>query len=143
MLYFKLLPKITYDNEMYEIRNLNWKYYFPNDVSSEYLSTYRMSDGENLESVSADLYTDSSLWWLLAMLNDITDIIFDIPLDEDALQAIARDLATTGSVLDETEYLVQYDLLMDDNDEKRVIRIVKPEFIQKILTEIVRQVSVS
>lgn len=140
MKYFELLPKITY-GDIYSIRNLNKKYYFLNDINPEYLSTYDISDGESLESICVDQYKDPSLWWLIAILNDIEDIIFDLPLTEEILQTIARDLATTDSVLDDTLYLEKYDLLVDENDTKRTIRIFKPEFIQKVLSEISKQVS--
>lgn len=140
MKFFELLPRITYDSQ-YDIRNLFYKYYFPNDIDPIYLTTYRISDGESLESISHELYEDSSLWWLLAILNDIRDVIFDLPLDEDAIQEMAKDLSTINLVLDLSLYSTNYDTLTDENNDKRVIRVVRPEFIQKILTEIVRQTS--
>lgn len=140
MKFFELLPRITYDSQ-YDIRNLFYKYYFQNDIDPIYLTTYRISDGESLESISHELYEDSSLWWLLAILNDIRDVIFDLPLDEDAIQEMAKDLSTINLVLDLSLYSTNYDTLTDENNDKRVIRVVRPEFIQKILTEIVRQTS--
>lgn len=140
MKFFELLPTINYDNQ-YSIKNLFWKYYFPDDIDPIYLTTYRISEGQCLESISYELYEDSSLWWLLAILNDIRDVIFDMPLDEEALQDMAKDLSTVDDVLDLSLYSTNYDTLTDENDDKRVIRVIKPEFIQKILTEIVRQTS--
>lgn len=140
MKYFELLPLIEYNNR-FQIRNLNYKYYFLNDVSPEYLSTYTITDGDTLESIALDFYEDSSLWWLLAILNGIKDVIFDLPLEEEIIQSIARDNATTDDILDEVEYLNQYELLIAENDLKRTIRVFKPEFIQKVLTEVIRQVS--
>jgi len=208
MKYFNLLPAYTYSNGILG-RNLNWKYYFATEIDTKYLSTYRIQDGESLESICYDLYKDASIWWLIAMLNGFRDVIFEMPLNEDTIQKIAQDLSTTitlslvdasnftvggfisgdgvegnsgkatissiigndvvvdmnvggfvsgngvdyrstfvseittissiSSVLNESEYITNYDLLTDDNDDKRVIRIIKPEFIQKILKDIVRQ----
>lgn len=144
MKYFTLLPKVEYADGI-KARNLNWKYYFETEIDPAYLTTYRISDGENLESICYDLYKDTTLWWLIAILNGIRDVIFGLPISEEALQRFASDLAseTYDEETEETEWLseytTQYDLLVDANDEKRVIRIIKPAFIQPILRQIIRQ----
>jgi len=208
MKYFNLLPLYTFEDGTIG-RNLNWKYYFATDIDTSYISTYRIQEGESLESICDYLYNDASIWWLIAILNGFRDVLFDMPLSEDMVQKFAQDLSTTTTltlssvddfsvngyisgdgdngnsgrgtivsisgndvvvnisvgefvasngvdnastyasdkttissltqVLSEASYITNYDLLTDDNDEKRVIRIIKPEFIQKILKDIVRQ----
>ena len=141
MKYFTLLPKITYDNDLYSIRNLSYKYYFSENIDDKYLTTYKISDNESLESICFKLYNDTSIWWLIAILNDIRDVIFDMPLNEDSLQNLCRNISVDElGDLDVDLYATNYDLITTENDEKRTIRVVKSEFIQKILTEIIRQV---
>ena len=144
MKYFTLLPKIEYGNGI-KARNLNWKYYFETEIDPSYLTTYRIADGENLESICYELYKDTTLWWLICILNGIRDVIFDLPITEEALQRFASDLASESydEVTEEndwlTEYATQYDLLVVQNDAKRTVRVIKPTFIQPILRQIIRQ----
>lgn len=139
MKFFKFLPKITYDS-IYEIRNLFHKFYFKESIPNEYLYDYILKDGESLETVSFDIYDDPAYWWLLAVINDIRDIIFDLPLEAIVLQKIATEESTIGDVLDLVLFSEKYDELEIENDLKRNIKILKPEFLNTILTNIIKEV---
>ena len=138
MEYFNFLPKITYDN-IYTIRNLFYKYYFSETIPSEYLYSYILADGESLESISFDVYNDINYWWLLAIINDIRDIIFELPLQTEVLQKIATDQSTIEGVLDLELFSENYDELETENDLKRNIKILKPIHLNDVLSNIIKE----
>lgn len=139
MKFFNFLPKIFYDNDIYEIRNLFYKFYFSETISDEYLYSYILKDNESLESLSFDIYNDSSFWWILALINNIRDIIFDLPLTSSTLQKIATEESSPGGVLDLVLFSENYDKLEISNDEKRNIKILKPEFLNECIANIIKQ----
>lgn len=134
---FELVPKIEYNNT-HEIRNLFHKYYLKTEIDDKFLFSYRITQNESLESIAYDQYDDTSLWWILAIINDIRDPLFELPLSESVIQAAAKDQATIDDVLDVELYAEIYDDLDAENNDKRVIKVVKPEFMNAVLAEIIR-----
>lgn len=139
MKYFTFLPIIQYDNDIYTIRNLFFKPYFFEDIPNKYLYQYTIKDGENLESISFDVFNDSSYWWILAMINDIRDIIFDLPLESSTLQKIASSQSMVGGELDLILFSENYDVLETENDLKRNLKILKPIYLNTILNELINK----
>lgn len=136
MKYFKLLPVIPYGNA--ELRNIFNKYVLQTPIEAKYLFTRLLKDDETLEDIAYDEYGNPELWWVLAIINDIRDVVFDLSIDEDALQTIAKEMSTTDGVLDTTLYIRNYELLQVENDLKRNLQILKDEFINQFLSDILR-----
>jgi hypothetical protein len=134
---FELVPKIEYNNT-HEVRNIFYKYYLKTAIDEKFLFSYRVSQNESLESIAYDQYSDSSLWWIIAIINDIRDPLFELPLSESVIQNAARDQATIDGELDVELYVEIYDDLDEENDNKRVIKVVKPEFMSTVLAEIIK-----
>jgi hypothetical protein len=134
---FELIPIIEYGGT-HEVRNIFYKYYLKTEIDEKFLFSYRVSQNESLESIAYDQYTDTSLWWILAIINDIRDPLFELPVSESVIQAGARDQATIDGVLDVELYAEIYDQLDEENDNKRVIKVVKPEFMSAVLAEIIK-----
>jgi hypothetical protein len=134
---FELIPIIEYGGTT-EVRNIFYKYYLATQIDEKFLFSYRISQRESLESIAYDQYNDTSLWWILAIINDIRDPLFELPVSESVIQAAARDQATIDDVLDVELYAEVYDDLDEENNQKRVIKIVKPEFMSAVLAEIIR-----
>ena len=139
MEYFNLLPKINYDSKNYTIRNLFLKFDFVEDIPDKYLYNYILGDGENLETISFDIYRDPIYWWLLAIINDISDVVFDLPLTTDVLQRIATEQSTINDVLDLELFSINYDILEEENDLKRTIKVLKPQYLNEIIVNIIRE----
>jgi hypothetical protein len=97
--YFENLPKVsvTYGNTTNLIRNLFFKVRVASDINEEYLITYKIRDGQTLEDIAEDIYGDAGLWWVIALVNDIEDVYFDLPLDPNSVQTIANAKAKTVS----------------------------------------------
>jgi len=141
MEYFDLLPKIAYSTEEFNIRNLFYKFDFIQTIPSKYLYSYRMTDGENLETIAFKVYDDPVLWWLLAIINNITDIIFELPLTSEILQKIAIDQSTIDGVFDIELFSDNYDILEQENDQKRLIKVLKPQYLKEVIVNLVREIN--
>ena len=139
MKYFENLPDIILNG--YNIKDINQNIIIT-DVSDEYISTYRLAEGETLHDVAYELYKDTSLWWVLAILNKIVDPIFDLPLEEISLQRVTYDLAVTeyqtnGGTFNDI-YLTIYDTQSEINDAKRIIKVIKTNYIQTIIRNLIK-----
>ena len=139
MKYFDLIPNVTFDDGTVA-KNLNYKFKLQS-LSDDYVTTYRIKDGECLESICKDLYDDASLWWVLSTINDIRDVIFDLPITEETIQRFTKDMSTENNFLNMTAFAENYDMLVAENDEKRTIKVIKPNLMQQIVKQIIRQVS--
>jgi hypothetical protein len=140
MEYFDLLPKIKYSTEEFDIRNLFYKFDFIQTIPSKYLYSYRIADGENLETIAFEIYNDPVLWWLLAIINNITDVVFELPLSSEILQKIARDQSTIDDVLDMELFSTNYDILEIENDQKRLIKVLKPQYLKEVIVNLIREI---
>lgn len=134
MKYFRLLPIIAHGD--FQVRNIFNKYILDDPIEDKYLFTKTMQENETLESVANDEYGDSELFWVLVILNDIRDMIFDMPLPDDVLQTIAKQMTMDSEgFLDLVVYGTNYDALQDENDQKRYIKVLKADFINEFLSD--------
>jgi hypothetical protein len=134
---FKIIPNIQYGSE--ELKNIFFKYIIKNNINREFLSVYRLKDGQSLEEVSYELYGKVDYWWIIAFINKIDDVVFDIPINEKMLKFIAKEnsLKDDGSI-DYEKYSIEYEKLQEENEKKRVINIIREEHLSEILTDIIR-----
>jgi hypothetical protein len=134
MKYFRLLPII--DHGDFQVRNIFNKYILDDPIDDKYLFTKNLQDHETLESVAFDEYGDSELFWVLVIINDIRDMIFDLPLQDDVLQTIARQMTIDSEgFLDLIVYGTNYDALQTENDNKRKIQVLKSDFVNEFLSD--------
>ena len=141
MEFFELLPTIIYDAEEFNIKNLFYRFDFLVPIPDKYMYNYTLVDGEDLETVAFKIYDDPLLWWLLALINNITDIIFDLPLTTEIIQHIARDQSEVEGVLDLELFSENYDILEEENDQKRIIKVLKTEYLKEVLVNIIGEIN--
>lgn len=135
----EIITNVIYDNGNYKFKNLFFKYSLQNDIEEKYLQVYRLSDGETLENVSYELYGDTSYFWTIMIINEFNDPIFDIAISEDAIQEMARDLSYIDGSIDVATYFATYEELTEQNDNKREIKVIKTEYLNKFLTQLIRE----
>jgi hypothetical protein len=137
MKYFDLFPKIMHGD--FQVRNIFNKYILTTPLEDKYLYIKTLGEHDTLESVAFEEYGDSSLFWVLVIINDIRDMIFDLPLPDEVLQIIARNMtiASEGS-LDLTIFGVNYDALQAENDEKRKLKVLKSDFVNEFLSDVLK-----
>ena len=132
-----LIPNVIIDNE-YTFKNIFFKFNLKELIDEKYLQVYNIKDGDLLETISYKVYGDTRYFWTIMIVNNITDPIFDIAIPDDAIQRMARDKASLSGVIDYTLYSQIYDELSEENDLKREIKIIKPDYLGSFLTEISR-----
>jgi hypothetical protein len=137
MKYFDLMPTIKHGD--FTVRNIFNKYILATALEDKYLYTKTLMEHETLESVAFDEYADAELFWVLVIINDIRDMIFDLPLPDAVLQTIARAMTikSEGS-LNLTVFGTNYDALQAENDEKRKIKVLKSEFVNEFLSDVLK-----
>ncbi len=105
MSYFKQFPYLLYPNfsdktgntfsllkdiTVRVIRKIS-----PTDEQSLYYK-YNIKEGENIESISNDVYDSPNFYWVIMMINDKFDRFYDFPLNTEEFQNYIVD--TYGSV---------------------------------------------
>lgn len=134
----EIIPNVIYDNGEYKFKNIFYKYVLTEPIEDKYLSVYRLSDDETLEDVSYEMYGDPIYFWTIIIINNLSDPIFDIAISEDAIQRMARYKSTVDGELDMDLYIQNYDELSTENDTKRELKVIKTEYLNKFLTEVIR-----
>lgn len=137
MKYFDLLPIINHaDNQ---VRNIFNKYILNFPLEEKFLYTKLLTEHETLWSIANEEYGDSELYWVLVIINDIRDIIFDLPLPDEVLQTIAKQMTIDeAGFLDLTIYGTNYDALQTENDTKRPIKVLKDTYINEFLSDVLK-----
>ena len=162
MTYFSKYPVYQYDLEDTQTRKLitdivrrvqmkaNVK------ANTQVFDTYTVKEGEQPDIVADKYYGDSTLHWIIVLINNITSR-YDWPLDQVALSQFVNDKysnpngthhleinATSG---DTTKKLVvssdtsgatavtNYEFEQSENDKKRQIRLLDRAFVGQFISE--------
>ena len=134
MKYFRLLKKIEHGE--FQVRDIFKKYILDDPIDPKHLFTKTLQDHETLESVALAEYGDTELFWVLVIINDIRDMVFDLPLPDNTIQEIARAMATDeNDQFDPFVFSQAYDELQDEQDAKRKIKVLKSAFINQFLSD--------
>ena len=146
MKYYSQLPTIQYEFEdiTYTIKNIFLKIGFIDLFKSqnpEFFEKYFIEDGQTPELIAYNYYGNQDLWWLILILNDIKDPFFDWCLSSTELEEWsiyqAELEADNGTYTEERreEILNQ---LKTDNENKREIYLLRPEYVNTLLIELIK-----
>jgi hypothetical protein len=142
MNYFNSLPTISYEINGTPTQMKNLFYYLNiSSITDEILTIYRINGTKRLDQISYELYNTTDYWWILALINEIQDIIFDLPVTDEILRDITSSLvAEKFTNIVTVEALDYYDIKLDeltiDNDSKRIIKIIDKSYIGRVISEI-------
>jgi hypothetical protein len=155
--YFNYFPKVPYfldenNNSLEVITNLTTKFKFDNTFkeNSVVYYDYIVKDGETPEIIAEKVYGSAEYHWIIMLANDKYDYIEDFPLSEPELVKVIASKYTNPSAIhhyeDANGFVVnstapgavsvsndQYE--RDKNEQKRRIKIISPNLINKILQE--------
>lgn len=138
MRYFNNIETITYD-EIYSVKNI-FSRVILDSISKDVIGYIDLNNyiDPRIYIISNRLYGTTQYWWILALLNNKYDIIYDMPLPMEILEA-----ASVGSESEEltpTEIVDRYDALLAQNDDSRYFKVIKPIYMNSVLIEIVKQI---
>lgn len=128
MKYFRDILGKRKDENGIEIINLTRSVRIKDIVHDVHTENYQVKDGDTLDTIAYDIHGDVKYWWVVAILNDIKDPFYDLPLTFESLRKWFDILVEEGiKVLDDWNDFVK------ENNKKRNIVILKhkylPEFI--------------
>jgi hypothetical protein len=172
--YFKGFPKVSYTLGEKETQVLDFvhRWAFRKSIieNASAWSKWILRDQDTLFSVAKALYGSEYYYWIVMMMNNMLDPIFDYPLNESDLYSfvqkkygaenvysvhhyeadadsniysvppgtiVSADYAThaesgtTRNIVQITNFVYEARL----NEEKRAIRLLKPEFLQIVIRE--------
>ena len=138
-LYFYNIPNVTYeDGSTY--KNLYLRYDI-NTLLDGYQNIYitvQASDISSLESLSMQFYETKQYFWIIALANNMTDCLYDFPLKNEEIRELAQKQFDAG--IYPTGYSVDqiYQDLYDENEDKKIIKILRPEYVNILMQRIGR-----
>jgi hypothetical protein len=103
---------------------------FNKDISN--FKFWVIDENERPENTAFDYYNKADLWWAVLLFNNITDVYRDWPVSESILAQQADLFFETEGKYPRNTY---YDLLHEQNEKKRVIKLIKPEFINEVIAK--------
>lgn len=148
---FNGVPIIQYnDDQITDISNnltVEWT------SGNIFFINYSIKDGDTPENIAYRLWNDSSLSWILCIVNDIIDPFFDWPLRSDELMEYIKNKYGEDHVYSthhyiKNDYVVNYNpsdpairsvtnytYEFDNNEKKRQIVLPTDSFIQQFLNQ--------
>lgn len=153
-MYFEKLPLINYtlDNSTVQIvKDITIRTKIAEFLrESVYIyEKYSVQDGERAEHIAARLYNNPLLHWLIFIANDIVDPYNDWPLsDYDLGRWVEENMVPNGihhyensfgdwvnSTNPEANAITNLEFYLSENDQKRAIKLIKPELVQFFIDE--------
>jgi len=134
--YNNLLGTIIYENK--EFSNIFKRFIIEDSINPQFLENYYIKDGQTLEDISYEKYGNEKFWQLIAILNNIRDVFYDIPVSEEIIQKYAKENSYIDGELDFSLYLENYEKLSEENDKKRQIKLIKKQYISDVVLSIMR-----
>jgi len=150
MNYFDNIPLLTING--YTTKDITRRAHISNLIKNkaDFFYFYNVKDGEKIEDVAYNHYEDAGLHWLVMLMNDIVDPFYDWVLSNKELDAyIAAKYtdpeATHHWLLNGVIYnhnvqgsvaISNRQFEIDENEKKRKIQLVRPDYINQILREI-------
>lgn len=141
---FNKFETVTFNNKKtkdfikgFDITNIESK--------GDFFMSYSIDGSPNLDTLSYIIYDDISYYWTIVLVNNIQDLFFDLPISQEELKALtkeqltseAEDLGYSSSEIDSyilNNYYDRFVKLETENDEKRKIRVVRPEMLAKFIS---------
>lgn len=162
MRFFRYFPK-TLDGQGNILTNLSKKILLGKNLSEQAVVyyTYYLKDGERVDVLSKRLYGSEEYQWVILLINNIMDPRQELPLTNrefehyltDVYGSVENALTTVHHLEDEYGEIVdsQYPLSKREvsvyefeerkNEEKRLIKLVRPEYISAFVEELKRVMS--
>lgn len=158
--YFESFPLLRFQNQynidpkvMVDItRRIKFRENILNGVAL--FEVYVIRDGDRPDTIADKYYRDPSLHWLVMLVNDRLSVYKDWPLSQTDLykcmlkkygsdsemNKVKYYVDSRGIIVHETEPVLKtpvsfYDYEIQQNDAKRVIKLIRPELVSEIISQ--------
>lgn len=121
MQYFELLPTIDINNQKF--RNLFKRVIVQSFEENQLINTF-FNEYDTLTSLSRQLYGSTDYWWVIAILNDLHDIVYDLPLTSSQIDKIAQDNSTDYSFENCIKISGTFNLMDAENVDGTLIKTI-------------------
>jgi len=91
---------------------------------------YTIGEGELIEDIAIRYYNSEDFWWVVALFNDIEDVMTEWPMTENQLHRLKELLVAKEDKYSSSAY---YNLLFEKNEEKRKINVLKREQLYDLI----------
>lgn len=120
----------TYEIDNHEIIKLIRSVTIDDLVSDVHLRPYYIQDGDTPDSLAQELYGDKDFYWIIMLTGNITDPFYDWPMDQIVLRSYFSWLTEKGEI---TGTSGDWATLKSENDDKKEINILKPEYVEELI----------
>jgi hypothetical protein len=130
--YFSFFPNVTIGNTVIKdiFNSININNIFLNNP--DYFDIYHVKDGEHIEDLADRWYSDKSLFWIIMIVNEYKDILYDYPLQQKDLSNLAQKIFDEQDPITLT-YDQIFQQLYEDNEIKKDIKYLKPQYLDKFI----------
>jgi len=158
MEFFSVFPRLDY--RQYSITDLTKRVYIPQEIKDniDYFDIYRVKDGEKIEDLAYKFYGSPFYNWVIILMNDIIDPFYDwILTDEEIIEYCRKKYGNENKIVGyryngifyktmppnvdiySVEQVTAFQYESELNEQKREIKILKPDYIPLIEDEIIKQ----
>ena len=156
--FFEPFPKVNYDikknDKIESVTNIMLRFKIVDELKKQQSNYFdiTVNDGDRPDVVASKVYDNPELDWLILMINDVIDPIYDWPMGSRVLEEFIRSkygsipIPKRTLVVDETTYnslgineresVDKYQYEIELNDDKRRIKIVDPQQVSRLLNRI-------
>ena len=122
-----------------KLKNLFYQYRVINNYlkNKTFFIKYQVKDYETIEYIAYKFYDDVEFWWVIAVFNDIKNPFNDWIMTNEQLQMIANWLTQEEG---KYPYEIYYKLLFERNEEKRNIKILRPEELNNLVWDFIQEI---
>lgn len=99
----------------------------------DFFMEYRIDGEKNLDLISYEIYGDASYYWTIIMVNNIQDVFYDLPMSPEELRQYVIQKMKDYDI-NINRYLEIYQQEEEINNNKRFIRLVRPEYLSRFIT---------
>lgn len=152
-MYFEIFPLIVYNGTYITDITIRLSILEKIKENVDLYDSYTVRDGENPEHIAYDLYGDETFHWIVLMMNNIYDpfhgwVMSYKELKEytgniygsSNLNSIHHYVDTNGRVVtsEHVDAIPITNLEYEDaeNEKKRKIRVLKPEYLSRVIEEL-------
>jgi hypothetical protein len=172
--YFRKFPLVTYhlQNEDRLVMDFLHRWAFVESVKSNAsaYSQWTIRESDTLRGIAMTLYGSEHYFWVIMMMNDMIDPLYDWPLSdkdlkiyvdhiygaenvnnvhhyvsefEDNIYALPEGIIVPGDYEFNKESVTNYEHEYQLNEDKRIIKLLKPEYMDRVKTEKERIISLN